>query len=339
MNAQKIIRTVCLFTDRPGSDSLARLDALADRLTMNGWQVQTRRLCSPDSAGVLRLDHETDGSVYLSLGSLNLPTAEGLMTQFLKARNVAFNLDLTGEEIAPRHVELLFEIIAQEPAKTFSFAYTFHNPPSTPFFPSAAYAENGFAVGLQPTDLSEGCETIGAWLDRMAAAWQEIDDLFGEERDYLGVDTSVAPLFEGHSSLLAFIKRMGYSLERAATSNLFLTISRALKAEGGKKTGLCGLFFPTLEDFELAEEYDRGNYPIERSVYISLHSGLGIDTYPIGVDEKPERVLEVLQLLQGLAEKYRKPLSARFISDGKTPIGEKASFGNQYLKDVTIRAL
>ena len=97
--------------------------------------------------------------------------------------------------------------------------------------------------------------------------------------------------------------------------------------------------FPCLEDFELADEYESSNFSIERNIYLSLHSGLGIDNYPIGTDEKPERVLEILKLLQGLSNKYKKALSVRIVSDGKTKIGEKTHFQNQFLKDVIVRKL
>lgn len=96
--------------------------------------------------------------------------------------------------------------------------------------------------------------------------------------------------------------------------------------------GLCGLMLPALEDFELAKEYEKGNFSIERNIYLSLHSGLGIDTYPIGVDEKPEKMVEILKLLQSLSNKFNKPLSARFVSDGKAKIGERTNFKNQYCK-------
>ncbi len=97
--------------------------------------------------------------------------------------------------------------------------------------------------------------------------------------------------------------------------------------------------FPCLEDFELAEEYDQGNFSIERNVYLSLHSGVGIDTYPIGIDESPARVFEILVLLREFSEKYGKPLSARFVSDGKARLGERTDFRNPYLKDVIVRPL
>jgi hypothetical protein len=66
---------------------------------------------------------------------------------------------------------------------------------------------------------------------------------------------------------------------------------------------------------------------------------LGIDTYPIGVDESPDRVFEILCLLHGLSQKYNKPLSARFISDGTAKIGEQTDLKNKYLKDVVVRPL
>ena len=84
--------------------------------------------------------------------------------------------------------------------------------------------------------------------------------------------------------------------------------------------------FPCLEDGELAAEYEKGNFTIERNIFLSLHSGLGIDTYPIGIDEKPERVWEILKLLQKLSNKYNKALSCRFVSDGKTGIGGNSDF-------------
>ncbi|OHA47383.1 MAG: hypothetical protein A2541_00885 [Candidatus Taylorbacteria bacterium RIFOXYD2_FULL_36_9] len=97
--------------------------------------------------------------------------------------------------------------------------------------------------------------------------------------------------------------------------------------------------FPCLEDFELAEEYEKGNFNIERNIFLSLHSGLGIDTYPIAVNQNKERIVEILKLVQQLSNKFKKPLSVRFVSDGKAKLGEKTDFKNQYLKDVIIKKI
>jgi hypothetical protein len=80
-------------------------------------------------------------------------------------------VDLTREQIDNRHVHLLTTLMREHPSKTFNFAYTFNPVASTPYFPSATYATDGFAVGLQPTDLSDGCQTLQSWLDRLKAVW------------------------------------------------------------------------------------------------------------------------------------------------------------------------
>ncbi|HET7319291.1 MAG TPA: DUF711 family protein, partial [Nitrospirota bacterium] len=191
------------------------------------------------------------------------------------------------------------DIIKKNAGKTFSFAYTFNNALSSPYFPSAAYEENGFAVGLQSINLSAGCQKIEQWLERMKAVWLEIDVLFSAEEGYLGIDTSIAPLFAGSGSFIHLITRLGLTLSHAVTTDVFLRIANSIRKDGPRKVGLCGLMFPCLEDFELAREYEEGRFSIERNAFLSLHSGLGIDAYPIGVDEKPDRVAEILRLIQG----------------------------------------
>jgi hypothetical protein len=339
MEQLKVIRTVCLFTDCPSEVATAEIEQLSLALSSRGFIVQTQRMCSPDIQAVFRLDQRTDKPFLFSIGSLGLDTAQAILPQFLAAKHVDFNVDLTNENIGAAHTALLTNIIQKNAAKTFSFTYTFNNAPSTPYFPSANYERNGFAVGLQATDLSERCTSIEEWLAKLNQTWAEIDAIFSSEGGYLGIDTSIAPLFAGRSSFLNFIKRTGLDFSRSVTTDVYIRIARFIKEEGPKKVGLCGLMFACLEDFELAAEYEQGNFPIERNAFLALHSGLGIDSYPIGVDEAPQRVAEVLRLIQGLSNKYKKPLSARFVSDGKAKIEQRADFGNPYLKDVVIRPL
>lgn len=61
---------------------------------------------------------------------------------------------------------------------TFNFAYVFNNRPSSPYFPSTAYERNGFAIGLQPTDLSEGCTTLDEWLQKVKASWDKLYEMY-----------------------------------------------------------------------------------------------------------------------------------------------------------------
>ena len=48
------------------------------------------------------------------------------------------------------------------------------------------------------------------------------------------------------------------------------------------------------------------SFSIERNLFLSLHSGLGIDTYPIGIDEQPERVLEIFAVDACVVESVQK---------------------------------
>jgi uncharacterized protein (UPF0210 family) len=212
-------------------------------------------------------------------------------------------------------------------------------PPASPYYPSAYHSKNGFALGLQSTNLAANCHSVEEWLENMRFVWQDIMTLFADEPDFIGIDSSIAPLADGDSSFIAFIETVHKPFPEAVTSDIFTQISSFIKSENPQATGLNGLMFPCLEDAALARQYERGEFTIERNIFLSLHCGLGIDTYPIGIDESAERVLEILQLLRALSIRYNKPLSARFVSDGKTKIGQQSDFQNQYLQDAVLRKL
>jgi hypothetical protein len=334
----KIIRSICLFTDAPTSEQLEKIGQIEKILQQHAFTVQTKRICTNTKNILATQNAVSDPSYLLSIGTLSLEQAKEQFQYFINSR-VNCNIDLSSELIEQKYVGFLFDIIQQNPAKTFDFTFVFNSPPSSPYFPSANYEKNGFSLGLQPTDLTEGCTTVEQWLEKMRNIWNELHQLFKQDSLFLGIDSSIAPLFEGSSSLVHFIKSLGMTFSKSTTTDTYITITKFLKTQNPKPIGLCGLMFPCLEDFALAEEYEKGEFSIERNTYLSLHSGLGIDTYPIGVNEQKERVIEILKLIQALSNKYKKPLSVRFVSDGKAKIGEKTNFGNQYLKDILILPL
>ena len=336
----KIIRTICLFTDEPINQDIEKLEKISQILVGKNFSIQTKRICSPSLNKIIELDLKYVSDNYIfGVGSLSEKELRKNLNNLLACKDTSFNLDLTEKEITKSDAEILFEIIKNEPNKTFNFTYVFNNSPSSPFFPSGSYRRNGFSVGLQPTDLSADCKSVAEWLEKIKSVWEEINSLLKPIDGYLGVDSSIAPLFQGPSSLINFVKRLDLDFSHSATTDIYTTISKFIKGNNPKPIGLCGLMFPCLEDFELAEEYEKGNFSIERNIFLSLHSGLGIDTYPIAINQNKERVVEILKLLQQLSNKYKKPLSARFVSDGKAKVKEKTGFKNQYLKDVIVREL
>lgn len=340
MNSNKIIRSICFFTDNPSLTTFKKMDGIVNLLIEKGYDIQTKRICSSDIDKIIKLDSNLSNDNYIfGISSLETKKFVNQENKVLDSKAIYFHLDLTDKKISLNDVQLLFDLIRNKAQKTFHFAYVFNNPPSSPYFPSAKYTKNGFSIGFQLTDLSEDCKSLDEWLVKMKEVWVEIHSLFKDNPEFLGIDSSIAPLFTGKSSLVNFIKKLGLDFSRSTTTDTYLKITKFIKDENPKFIGLCGIMFPCLEDFELAEEYEKGNFSIERNIYLSLHSGLGIDTYPIGINEKPERVLDILRLVQGLSNKYKKPLSIRFVSDGKAKIGEKTNFQNQYLKDVSVRSL
>ena len=336
---EKIIRTICLFTDKISDESLGLLDKVSDKLQQHGFIIQTKRICLSDYDAKIDDKKMADSGILLGMGSVSFEELKDNLENFLASSNKSLNLDLTGEDIDMDHVEILFRIIKAAPVNTFNFTYGFNIPASTPYFPSAKFGQSGFSVGLQPTNLAANCKTLEEWFINMKQVWQEIDSLLEPIEGYLGIDSSIAPLFEGDASLINFIKKLGYDFNRSVTTDIYTRITRFIKEDNPRPVGLCGLMFPCLEDFELASEYEQGRFSIERNIFLSLHSGVGIDTYPIGIDQDKNKIMEILKLLQQLSDKYNKPFSARFVSDGQSTIGEVTDFKNKYLKDVKVGEL
>jgi hypothetical protein len=336
--SNKIIRTICYFADREYDFALEQLNRVTNILLQNGYNIQTRRICAKEDE-ISNVDLLSDDkTLLLGAGTISRKSALIQLDDIFNSGDVSFNFDLT-DEIEIEDAEFLFKLIEGKAEKTFNFSYKFGDSPDTPYFPVATYKHDGFSLGLQPTDISENCSSIDEWLSETKNIWFELLSLFDQDDNFLGIDSSVAPLYEGKSSLVSMIKRFYGSFSDAVTTDVFLRISKYIKENNPAPVGLCGIMFPCLEDFELADEYEKGNFSVERNIFLSLHSGLGIDTYPIGVDESPSRVFDILKVLQAFSKKYNKPLSARFVSDGKARIGDKTDFRNQYMKDVVVRKL
>jgi len=335
----KVVRTVCLFRQTVTEQDYKTLSDISSALEKNGFVIQTKRICLAKYDPDINDKELLEKDILLGLSSVTFSGLKKNIEDFIASSNKNINLDLSKEDISSEYVDVLFKIIIESPSRTFNFTYGFNLPTSSPYFPSAIYQQDGFSVGLQPTDLAEDCDSLDEWLERMREVWSELDGILSTFDGYLGIDSSVAPIFEDKGSLINFIKRIIGSFNESVDTDVYTRISKFLKENNPKPVGLCGLMFPCLEDFELADEYEKGNFSIERNIFLSLHSGLGIDTYPVAIDQNRERIVNVLRLVQQLSNKYNKPLSARFVSDGKAKIGEKTDFQNQYLKDIVVKEI
>lgn len=335
---EKIVRSICLFTNDPTHANVATLQETEKKLAGRNFSVQTRRLCA-SYLPVAEIDAAVSTEIdYISIGKIDVTTAREQLSDFLASDRVTFNIDLSTDEITEEHTDILYEVMQRRAEHTFNFSFSFNIPNSSPFFTSTNYEQNGFSIGLQPTNLSIDATSQEEWFANTESAWKELIKLFSDNKDFLGIDSSIAPLFDA-GSFIAFAKQLYGNFSDSVVTDFYTKTSDFIKTKNPKPVGLCGLMFPALEDSELAKEYDAGNFSIERNAFLSLHSGLGIDTYPIGIDQDKRKITEILKLMQTLSKKYQKPLSVRFVSDGKTKIGEESDFKNQYLKNVTVREI
>lgn len=336
---KKIIRTISQFRRSVDDIDVQLLSNKKQQFIDNGFEVQTLRISAPKAKPSALSAKATDQINFMGVGSIAIDEWDKIKDDFIATTHCTLNIDATRDHIDERHSNILFELIQKNPSKTFNFTFVFHNKRSSPFFPSASYEQDGYAIGLQHTNLAENCTSLKEWFNNTKRVWAEVMDMCKDDSDFLGIDSSIAPLYNNAGSLVRFMHKLGYSLEQAATSTLFLDMTKFIQTENPKPVGLCGLMLPCLEDFLLANEYEAGNFSIERNLFLSLHCGLGIDTYPFGINEKPERIQDILRIVQRLSDKYKKPLSARFVSDGVASIGQKTDFHNHYLKDVIVRPL
>jgi len=202
----KIIRTICLFSDQISNQEIEKLENIFHLLTEKGFSIQTKRICLSNYKTQIYDKELSNKQILLGLGEQTFERLRENFTDFLKSDNKAINFDLTNENITTEHVDMLFKIIENKSDNTFRFTYGFNLPVSSPYFPSAKFDQKGFSIGLQPTDLSENCKSVHEWLEKMRTVWDEIDLLLKSIDGYLGIDSSIAPLFQNSSSLINFIK-------------------------------------------------------------------------------------------------------------------------------------
>ena len=335
---QKYIRTICVFSAEPSKLDIDKLYSLKNKLEKKGYIIQTLRTVT-NNKEIKKFERViSDTSIMLGIGTISFEEASTIKQLFYDSR-VSMNIDLTNDLIVMKHAEFIFDLINNAPGKMFDFAYVFNNADNSPFFPAANYNRKGYSIGLQSPNLANNVSSLDEWLNRKKSVWGEINQILKDDDDFLGIDASTATLYRGDGSLIGFIENLGYNFIESTTTDVWTRITNFINDENLNPIGLNGLMLTCLEDFELADEYEKGNFSIERNIFLSLQSGLGIDTYPIGINESPERILNILKIVQSLSNKYNKPLSIRFVSDGKSKIGEKTSFNNKYLKDVMIRKL
>lgn len=222
------------------------------------------------------------------------------------------------------------------------FASLANVPPGAPFFPAAYHAGNepAFALALEAADLAVSAFTGAGSLEEArhnlifvvetyAAALTSVAQVFECQFGvtFSGLDFTLAPFPEVSSSLGTAMEKLGVpavGLHGSLAAAAFLT--DALDRANYPRAGFNGLMLPVLEDATLATRGAEGTLTITDLLLYSAVCGTGLDTVPLPGDTLPEEIAPLLLDLAALAQRLKKPLTARLMPIPGMQVGELTSF-------------
>src|SRR3989344_4751059 len=128
LSINKIIRTICYFTESLSNFSFQRLGALSQKLKDLNFEIQTTRICTKNDS-IQTLSNILKGQTAIAcIGSVTYESLASQLTAFSSSPNVFANIDLT-LSIDEKDIQLLFIMIRKYPELTFRFTYVFNNLP------------------------------------------------------------------------------------------------------------------------------------------------------------------------------------------------------------------
>ncbi len=236
----------------------------------------------------------------------------------------------------------------------FRFAAIAHCPADTPFYPAGYHQGRPcFSIALECSDLVNQAFTEA---QDIADAEKKLTEILGDQYKkiekiaqkyarktkfiYKGLDTSPAPsLLEEESLAYAFEKLNIEYFGASGTMMIAGMITRVLKSVPVKQCGYSGLMLPVLEDYGLAQRYSEGKFTLDSLLAFSAVCGTGLDCVPLPGDVPVSRLAVIITDVASLADKLKKPLSARLFPVPGKKAGDRTDFGSPYLVDCAIQSV
>ena len=231
----------------------------------------------------------------------------------------------------------------------FRFAATTFVPPGTPFFPAAYHqGEDAFSIGLESPNLLRDVFTESNSLaeasrklkSEMNSAFKKVEDIaFGISKRngqrYLGIDTSPAPGPDASigEAIETLIQAPFGSVSTLSACSMITDVLKGLDVES---CGYSGLMLPVVEDRVLAKRAGEGRYSISELLLYSSVCGTGLDVIPLPGEIDEKTLSSIINDVAALANKYKKPLSARLFPIPGKIAGELVKFDNPYLMDSVV---
>jgi uncharacterized protein (UPF0210 family) len=307
-----------------------------------------------------------NGFEYISIGPVVPADPQGyaLIPGVLAATQAIFTSGLMttkGGGVSLRAVNACAQVIHRTAGITedgftnLRFAALANVTAGSPFFP-AAYHRGGppaFALATEAASLAvqaftrarsvlAGRRELSAAIESHAQQLEKIASLLQSKHGlhFGGIDFSLAPFPEESDSLGTALERLGTpAVGLPGTLAAAAILTDAIDRARFQRAGFSGLMLPVLEDFTLAKRAAEGTLDVENLLLYSAVCGAGLDTVPLPGDTPASAMAALLLDLACLAQRLRKPLTARLMPiPGKTT-GEPIQFDFSFFANSRVMAL
>jgi uncharacterized protein (UPF0210 family) len=317
----------------------------------------------PDFARQLEAECFVQGIDYVAMGPVLQNDIEGfdVITEILRTTESVFTSASFADvenglslSMARSCAEVIQEVstISPDGFANLRFAALANVAPGSPFFP-AAYHRGGssaLAIATEAADLAITAlrditsaqvasriliETIEGHADVLSRTSRPIAAQFDVR--FWGIDFSFAPFPEELRSLGTAMKAFGVpSVGQVGSSTAAAFLADCLDSAQFQRIGFCGLFFPVLEDFVLAQDAAEGSLTIKDLLLYATICGTGLDTIPLPGDITLDALYAVLLDLGALALRHNKPLTARLMPIPGKQAGDQVHFDFAYFADSRV---
>lgn len=366
-----IVRTITGFIsvrDFSRVDELLKdISEVKTSLVNAGYEIQTVRITTDILSQTIdidalsqyddflnRLEKDEEISIY-HLGSVSSKVSEEKLVDFFLSHKKAFMAINAGDnkeskELCLQGARICKLIAAKSPFECRRFAVFAGVKQSTPFYPASRVFSNSgkIAIGLQCANLAveeaiDSNKDLTVFEDKLKARMEEefgaVEKLLPEniKDKFIGFDTSLAPFPQDEHSIANAIEIiLGKPFGSSGTLAICRLLTRVMKENNIKKTGLCGLMLPIIEDNILAKRGIEGNYTWKELLLFSSVCATGLDTIPISGQTSTEDLADAYFDLTTLAIKLDKPLSARFFIEPNKSAGETVKYDWDYAAESLI---
>lgn len=242
----------------------------------------------------------------------------------------------------------------------FNFTINYNCKPHIPYFPASyhtKYEQEGFAIGLESTDLLvHTLKTLSfnqnhneylqqshhAMKNSLQTHINNITTIINNfthqnKTQFLGFDSSAAPS-KRCSSIVDIYKLLGVEyFGSAGTVAISALLTKTFKSlENCNLLGFSGLMLAVLEDEGLAHATKKQQFDIKDLLSYSAICGIGLDTVPIAGDTSIEKIASICQDTGTMAYRLNKPLTVRLFPAPNLKQGDTTNFQSDDLCNATV---